>query len=122
MKTYLFIFFFLLINNILFAVTGCLSGTKVYTKPPSGWTQWSVPIEDNCPSGASISDNYANVNTISSTGRSIGFWGLGGSGVLIDYSIMNCPIDDYIPLVIVLVGVTGVMFLRKNQIQLKIIK
>ncbi len=116
MRKYLFlvVYVFLVSNNLL-AAQGCLKGTQVYTNPPSGWNQWSNPIDDNCPSGASTSDTFAYVSNITSTNCSIGFFGWGGSGKLVDYSIMNCPIDDYIPLIIVFAGATGVYFLRRNQ-------
>lgn len=112
-KYFLFIVLTVLVNGNLFAATGCLRAGQVYTDPPSGWNQWTNPVPNSCPNGASASTEYAGVN---STGGSctIGFWGLGGSGVLVNYDIEYCPIDDYIPLMLVVVGGAASYFLRRK--------
>ena len=112
-KYFLFFVFLFLISNDLFADTGCLKGGKVYINSPSGWNQWTSPISDNCPGGSTTATTYAYVNSITSTSCSIGFLGWSGSGVLVDYGIMNCPIDDYIPILIVLTGSTYFLFLKR---------
>ncbi|MBY0543265.1 MAG: hypothetical protein K2P75_07660 [Sphingobacteriaceae bacterium] len=109
-KYFLFFVFLFLINNNLFADTGCLKGCQVYINSQSGWNQWTSPIPDNCSGGFTAATTYAYVNSITSNSCSIGFIGWRGSGFLVDYSIMNCRIDDYIP---VLTGSTYFLFLKR---------
>ncbi len=115
MKKFLFfVVFIFFVSNKLFAAQGCLKGGLVYTSPPSGWRSWwTDSIDDSCSSGASTSDTYAYVYTISNSACSVALFNWGGSGVLVDYSIMNCPIDDYIPILIVLTGSTYFLFLKR---------
>lgn len=108
--------FVLLFDSNLVASTGCLKGGLVYTSPPSGWNQWTNSIDDSCPNGALVSDTYAYINSTSGTSCSVGFLGWSGSGVLVDYSIMNCPIDGYIPFVMMIASFTAVVFLKRNQL------
>lgn len=112
-KFLLLIVLIALVNDNLFAASGCLRAGQVYRNPPSGLNGWSSPIQDNCPSGASTSTQYAEVNSIGGS-CSIGFLGLGGSGTLVNYDIEFCPIDAYIPLMLLLTGGIAIYFLRKE--------
>lgn len=104
----------ILLNNNVLAATGCLRAGQVYTNAPSGWNQWTSATPDNCPNGASISTQYAKVNSVTTTTCTLGFLGLSGSGVLVDYDIEFCPIDDYVPIIFVIAGGTASYFLRRN--------
>lgn len=115
-KYFLFFVFAALINGDLFATQGCLSGREVYTDPPGGWYQWREPIPDNCPGGATTATTYAYINSYTTTTCTIGFLGWQGNGVLVDYGMMNCPIDDYIPFLIVLTAFTYFLFLKRINI------
>lgn len=104
------------------AVIGCQrdSNLDVYTNPPSGWNGWTTLIQENCPTGSTTSSQYANVTsytTLPATACSIGFLGL-VSGKLVNYSILYCPIDDYIPLLVLVTGVLSCFFLVRNRINL----
>lgn len=113
-KFFLLIALITLVDANVMAATGCLRGGQVYTTPPSGWSQWANPIPDNCTNGASISTPYAKVNSVTTTACTVGFLGLSGSGFLVDYEIEFCPIDDYIPIILVITGATTSYFLRRN--------
>lgn len=116
MKKFLFfVVFIFFVSNKLFAAQGCLFGGQVYTTPPSGWYQWTNPIQDNCPGGSTTSTTYADVSGSPGSSCRIGFLGFAGTGNIVNYDIEFCPIDDYIPLIIVMAGATGAYFLRKNQ-------
>jgi hypothetical protein len=112
-KFFLLILLIILVNNNLSAATGCLRAGQVY-RNNSAFSGWSNPIQDNCPSGALTSTQYAQVNSVSGTSCGIGFLGWGGSGVLVDYDIEFCPIDDYIPFIFIIAGGTASYFLRRN--------
>lgn len=117
MKKYiLLIVLTILVNNSLFAAEGCLRNGQVYTTPPSGLNRWTGPVQGNCPVGATTSSVFAYVNSTTSTTCSIGFLGLSGSGVIVDYSIVNCPLDNYIPLLMLCVSGAAVFFLRNRLV------
>lgn len=113
-KLFVIIALIIMVNDSLFAATGCLRAGQVYRNSPSGLNGWSNPIQDSCPSGALTSTQYAEVNSVSGGTCSTGFLGLGGNGVIVDYDIEFCPIDDYIPLIFVISGGTASYFLRRN--------
>ena len=116
-KKYLLVVVLLfLLNDTSFASTGCLRSGQVYTTPPSGWYQWESPTQSECPVGASTSTQYASINSTSSTRCTTGFLGFGGNGVLVDYDIEYCPIDDYVPLIILLLGGITSVLLRRNYL------
>ena len=117
MKKYLILILFVLfLKSSVLASTGCLKGGLVYINPPSGWNQWTNSIDDSCPSGASVSDTYAFLNSVSVTSCSVGFLGWSGSGVIVDYSIMNCPLDDYVPVAVLFVAGFSFFYLRAKKI------
>lgn len=114
------LFFFLSISvNHTFASTGCLYLGDIYTyqqgttsgiDPPAPYPPGSYP---RYRSALFIPESSAFcVNSSSSpcrVGGNIQQW-----GVLVGYSITDCPIDDYIPLMLVISGSVGVLFLRER--------
>jgi hypothetical protein len=100
------------------AAIGCQrdSNLDVYTNPPSGWNEWTTAVRENCPSGSTTSDQYANVTsytTFPATVCYIGFLGWTGAGKLVNYSILNCPIDDYIPYLVLIISVFSYFFCQE---------
>ena len=100
------------------AVIGCQrdSNLDVYTNPPSGWNGWTSLVQENCPTGSTTSSQYANVasyTTLPATACSIGFLGL-VSGKLVNYDILYCPIDDYIPLLITVISGLGLFYIKRK--------
>ncbi len=94
------------------ADTGCSYNGYVYTRAPYilNW-YWSVPIQDNCPSGALHSTQYANVSATSATPCSVGLFAW---GVQVNYAIDFCPLDDFIWLVAIISGFFGYVFIHKK--------
>lgn len=117
-KFFLFIVLLTLVNGNLFAATGCLKGGEVYTVSPGFLSGWTSPIQNSCGSGATPSTSYADVNSITNTSCSIGVFWTGGTGVLVNYDIEFCPIDDYIPLMLVMIVATSGFFLRRNFLKI----
>ena len=104
------------------AVIGCQrdSNLDVYTNPPSGWNGWTSLVQENCPTGSTTSSQYANVasyTTLPATACSIGFLGL-VSGKLVNYDILYCPIDDYIPYLALVISVFTCFFLSRSKMNL----
>ncbi|RYH29304.1 hypothetical protein EON65_09040 [archaeon] len=83
---------------------GCRSGGQIYTNSFNffGTLLWSGAVSESCPASASSSTQYAKFisNTTGGAGTSctIGFFS--STGILVNYRIDNCPLDDYIWLLI----------------------
>jgi len=94
------------------ADTGCAYNGYVYTRAPYilNW-YWSVPIQDNCPSGALHSTQYANVSATSTTPCSVGLFAW---GVEVNYAIDFCPLDDFVWVLTFISGIFGYVFIHKK--------
>jgi hypothetical protein len=107
------------LNSNIYAATGCRNGTgAVYTTTFIffGGTYWDTPVNTNCPLGSTTSTQYANVTSTSSTNCTIYLGGLSTTtGKIVTYGLLNCPIDDFIPFLILATGALGAVYLRKNK-------
>lgn len=112
------IFIFLVFNKSeTQAAVGCQAKGYIYVNGPSGWTEWSNATQVSCPNNASNSDQFAKFASYTSTPATtcyVGFWGFGGAGKLVNYNLVNCPIDDYIPHMLLGVSGLGFLFIRRR--------
>jgi hypothetical protein len=92
--------------------SGCKQGNQVFQM---NVITWFTPIQSDCPLGSTTSTQFAQVLTTSNTNCSIGAFGLGGTGKLVTYKLAYCPIDDYIPFLILAAGGLGFFYLRRKN-------
>lgn len=92
--------------------SGCQQGNQVFQ---NNLGTWFTPIQSNCPQGSTTSTQYAQVISSSNTTCLIGVFGASGTGKLFTYRIALCPIDDYIPFLILAAGALGFFYLRKKN-------
>ncbi|GEM_PF-1386991 len=101
------------IGNIASAAEGCLYGGQVY-RDQLFTGSWQNSISSSCPSNASNSTNYAKIiNEIKPKQSCRLSWSL-DYGVLVEYDIAKCPIDDYIPQMLLGVSGFGFLFIRRR--------
>lgn len=116
------------------ADNGCLvfvSGApKVYYEEPyTSNTYWAGTGRygdwANCIAGNSASDSYYDVVSTSSTCYA-GYDGSGSktsssnymyTGNKVVFNRLYCPIDDYVPLFLIVIGIVGFVFLRNKKLQ-----
>ncbi|WP_316782863.1 hypothetical protein [Pedobacter frigiditerrae] len=91
---------------------GCQQGNQVFQL---NIVTWFTPIQSNCPQGSTTSTQYAQVISSTNTICYIGAFGAGGTGRIVSYRIALCPIDDYIPFLILAAGGFGFFYLRKKN-------
>ena len=66
----------------------------------------------NSPTG-----NYIVITRMTTTAcTSCSFGGVQRAGVLVDFAVFRCPLDDYIPLVILGIAGIGIVFIRRLKI------
>ncbi|RYF22990.1 MAG: hypothetical protein EOO42_07890 [Flavobacteriales bacterium] len=92
--------------------SGCQQGNQVFQ---TLFGTWFAPIQSNCPQGSTTSTQYAQVISSTTTVCYIGAFGTGGTGRVVSYRIALCPIDDYIPFLIPIIGVVGLLYLRRRN-------
>lgn len=98
-----------------FGAVGCQHPTNGNVYRNNNWWGWSNLIQDDCPSGSTTSTQFASVSSSAGGSCLIGFFGLTATGSLVNYDILNCPIDDYIPFLILISGGLGFVYLRKKE-------
>lgn len=101
---------------------GCRKGGVIYTSNVNffGAILWGSGVNETCPAGASAATQYAAFisNTSSpSTSCIIGFFA--DTGVLVNYSIYNCPIDDYVGFLAPLLAGLGFLYISKQNRRFK---
>ena len=100
-----------------FSAVGCLYNTQILTNDPSFFPYWwTSGVSTSCPANATTSTDYAkfqsNVTPSSSCIATAGF----STGILVNYDIAKCPIDDWIWLLIIPVSIAGTCMTRGNTI------
>jgi len=128
----------------VFCQTGCLvppagsagrsSVDVIYTSPQPGETPGKfytteTSYQRSCSSGAGSSTSYAAnvVDVAPSSGCWVEYKGGGTqypnnyyqNGKLVNFSIVECPIDDYVPLLFL--GLAGVGFITARGYQVKLV-
>lgn len=113
-----------IVNNSLLeaqVLQGCRKGGVIYTSSFNffGTLLWSGGVSETCPASASSATQYAGFisNASPSSSCVIGFFV--DTGTLVNYSIYNCPLDEYIWTLIVVLGGMGFLYLRKHTIVVK---
>lgn len=115
--TVLLLFYYVGFSNAQ-TFRGCRGGGQIYTSPPSGIYGWTSPVSESCPTGATNTTPRAQFirNAPVTPGTCpIGLLSLGGQGILVDYQIVYCPIDDLLPLVFVPISLLALFKLRSNS-------
>ncbi|WP_316801406.1 hypothetical protein [Pedobacter frigidisoli] len=124
----------------VFAETGCLvppAGSAgrsavdlIYSTPQPGETPGKFYTNDNpyrlnCSSGAASSTTYAtNVTDVPGAGCWVEYKGGGTqypnnyyqNGRVVNFSIQQCPIDDYMPIIFVGLGGFGYFIVRRSNL------
>lgn len=120
LKTIVLILFFISAFYLRSSAQGCRYGGAIYISSPSGWYQWTNPVSETCGAGATTSTQYARYisNVPGPNTCYIGFWGLGGTGTLVNYALLNCPIDDYLWVLILPLAAFAIYMLRKRNLNL----
>lgn len=101
-----------------FADTGCSYGGNVYTRAPyfnnifDFNLYWSVPLQDNCPTGSLQTTQYANISNISGTTCNVGFF---QAGVEVTYEVDFCPLDDLIWIMLFSICFSSYKFIIKKE-------
>ncbi|RZJ99288.1 MAG: hypothetical protein EOO43_27030 [Flavobacterium sp.] len=114
-KSVLIMLSLLFASNIAYSqlLDGCKQGNLVFQ---DNFFTWFTSIQSDCPTGSTTSTQFAQVSATTNTNCSIGLFGTGGTGKLVKYKIANCPIDDYIPALILGFAGIGVFVIRRRGI------
>jgi len=96
---------------------GCRRGGTIYTNPPGLLAGWSGGISETCAPGASRTTSYARYsNDVSgSPSCTIQLLGLGGTGTLVEYRLLNCPIDGWITFLLIPAAFVGILMIKRSQ-------
>jgi len=116
LKTILILFFLSFLAEELAAQVyrGCRSGGVIYTTPPAFLYGWTGGISEPCPPGATSSTQHVQFIRNAPTPNScpVGLLSLGGSGILVDYGIVYCPLDSLSTFTLFLFAVIGLYKIR----------
>lgn len=107
---------FLTKNAFSQVLRGCRSGGSIYRTSPSGIFGWTGPISETCPLNATTATHYT-LFIQNASGHStcpIGLLSLGGTGTLVDYRLLNCPIDGSIVTLLLPIAVIGFMVIKRS--------
>ena len=116
-------FFVLIVSTFSFedafsqVLKGCRSGGMIYRNAPAGAYGWTSPLSETCPANATTITQYTRFvqNTTGSSSCPIGLLNLGGTGVSVDYRLLNCPIDGWIAFLLIPAAFAGILMIRRSQ-------
>jgi hypothetical protein len=96
-------------------LTGCRKAGMIYHTPPSFLYGWTDPISETCGPGATTSTQYLHFvrNVPAAPACPVGLLSLGGTGILVEYTVLFCPLDKLLAILIVPAVIIGFLSLRK---------
>lgn len=97
-----------------FSAIGCLYNGQILTNDPSFFPWWwTGGVSTTCPANATTSTDYAKFLSNTSIPAS-GCYATAGlnTGILVNYDIAKCPIDDWLWVLIFPVGFLSIHYIR----------